>query len=53
MQANQRLFYLTKLLQSIWNRWKTEYLSSLRERQEANKRKASQTTSMEGDIVLV
>ena len=37
MQANQRLFYLTRLQQSIWNRWKTEYLSFLRERQEANK----------------
>ena len=53
MQANQRLFYLTQLQQSIWNIWKTEYLSFLRERQEANKRKTSQITAAEDDIVLV
>ena len=53
MQANQRLFYLTQLQRSICNRWKTEYLSFLRERQEANKRKTSQIIAAEGDIVLV
>ena len=53
MQANQRLFYLTQLQQSIWNRWRTEYQSFLRERQEANKRKTSQITAAEGDIVLL
>ena len=37
LQANQRRFYLTQLQQSIWNRWKTEYLSFLREHQEAKK----------------
>ena len=53
MQANQRLLYLTQLRQSIWNRWKIEYLSFLRERQEANKRKKSQITAAGGDIVVV
>ena len=53
MQANQKLFYLTQIEQSIWNRWKTEYLSFLRELQEANERKTSQIKATEGDIVLV
>ena len=53
MQANQRLFFLTQLQQSIWNKRKSEYLSFLRERQEANKRKTYQITATEGDTVLV
>ena len=53
MQATQRLFYLTQPEQSISNRWKTKYLSFLRERQETNKRKTSQITAAEEDIVLV
>ena len=53
MQANQRLFYLIQLQQSIWNRWKTEFLSFRRERQEANKLMTSQIAATEGDIVLV
>ena len=53
MHANQRLFYLTPVQQSIWNRWKTEYMSFLREHKEANKRKTTHITAAEGDIVLV
>ena len=53
-QAGQsKTVLLDKLQQSIWNILKTEYLSFLRERQEANKRKTSQTTATEGDIVPV
>ena len=48
-QANQKLFYLTQLQQSVWNC----YLRFLRERQEANTQKLSQTTATERDLVLV
>ena len=47
MQANQKLYVFTQLQQSIWNRWKPEYLSCLRERKEANKRKTPDLISVE------
>ncbi|XP_047145943.1 uncharacterized protein LOC124818872 [Hydra vulgaris] len=53
MDIKKRVVYTNSILEHIWNRWRSEYLTELREFHRSNNKCGSKNNIKKGDVVII